>query len=94
MVFPPESFYPGGIGAEPQERQEGDRMTEFSFYLSEDDTDRLFAIKELQGRHDLTGNEFARLLLENELQRLFPAAPQYDDNGKLLNADRYRAAHS
>ena len=69
-------------------------MTEFSFYLSEDDTDRLFAIKELQGRGDLTGNEFARLLLENELQRLFPAAPQYDDNGQLSNADRYRGNNS
>ena len=93
MVFPPESFTRGVYDRETT-TQEGDRMTEFSFYLSEDDTDRLFAIKELQGRHDLTGNEFARLLLENELQRLFPAAPQYDDNGKLLNADRYRAAHS
>lgn len=63
-------------------------MTEFSFYLSEADTERLFAIKELQGRDDLTGNEFARLLLENELYRLFPAVPQYDDNGQLLNAER------
>lgn len=57
-------------------------MTEFNFYLSEADTERLFAIKELQGRDDLTGNEFARLLLENELYRLFPAVPQYDDNGQ------------
>lgn len=63
-------------------------MTEFSFYLSDADTERLFAIKELQGRDDLTGNEFARLLLENELYRLFPAIPQYDDNGQLLNAER------
>ena len=63
-------------------------MTEFSFYLSDADTERLFAIKELQGRNDLTGNEFARLLLENELYRLFPAVPQYDDNGQLLNAER------
>lgn len=63
-------------------------MTEFNFYLSEADTERLFAIKELQGRYDLTGNEFARLLLENELYRLFPAVPQYDDNGQLLNAER------
>lgn len=63
-------------------------MTEFNFYLSEADTERLFAIKELQGRDDLTGNEFARLLLENELYRLFPAAPQYDDNGQLWNAEK------
>ena len=65
-------------------------MTEFSFYLSSEDTDRLFAIKDLQGRRDLTGNEFARLLLECELWRLFPAVPQFDDYGNLSNADRYR----
>ena len=45
-------------------------MTEFTFYLSDADTERLFAIKELQGRDDLTGNEFARMLLEEELYRL------------------------
>lgn len=60
-------------------------MTEFNFYLSEADTERLFAIKELQGRDDLTGNEFARLLLENELYRLFPAVPKYDEHGRLMN---------
>jgi len=65
-------------------------MTEFSFYLSSEDTDRLFAIKDLQGRRDLTGNEFARLLLEGELWRLFPAVPQFDDDGNVSNADRYR----
>ena len=45
-------------------------MTEFTFYLSDADTERLFAIKELQGLGDLTGNEFARKLLEEELYRL------------------------
>ena len=65
-------------------------MTEFSFYLSGEDTDRLFAIKDLQGRRDLTGNEFARMLLEDELWRLFPAVPQFDDDGNVINADRYR----
>lgn len=49
-------------------------MTEFSFYLSDADTERLFAIKELQGRDDLTGNEFARLLLEDAIYRQFAAA--------------------
>ena len=65
-------------------------MREITFYLSETDIDRLFAIKELQGRDDLTGNDFARQLLEEELYRLFPAAPEYDENGELINADRYR----
>lgn len=65
-------------------------MTEFNFYLSETDTDRLFAIKALQGLDDLTGNEFARRLLEGELYRLFPAAPEYDENGSLTNPEKYR----
>ena len=65
-------------------------MTEFSFYLSEADTERLFAIKELQGRDDLTGNDFARLLLEGELYRQFPAAVKRDEQGNILNADVYR----
>ena len=69
-------------------------MTEFNFYLSEDDTDRLFAIKELQGRHDLTGNEFARELLEWELYRQFPATVQRDEQGTIINADRYRGSIS
>lgn len=67
-------------------------MTEFNFYLSETDTDRLFAIKDIQGRRDLTGNEFARLLLEDELYRLFPAVPRFDDDGHVSNADRYRGS--
>jgi hypothetical protein len=50
--------------------EEGKRITEFTFYLSDADTERLFAIKELQGLDDLTGNEFARKLLEEELYRL------------------------
>lgn len=65
-------------------------MVEFSFYLSEDDTDRLFAIKELQGQNDLTGNEFARRLLEGELYRLFPADVKRDEQGCIINADKYR----
>lgn len=65
-------------------------MVEFSFYLSEDDTDRLFAIKELQGKNDLTGNEFVRMLLEDELYRLFPADVKRDEQGCIINAYKYR----
>ena len=65
-------------------------MVEFSFYLSEDDTDRLFAIKELQGKNDLTGNEFVRMLLEDELYRLFPADVKRDEQGCIINAYNYR----
>lgn len=45
-------------------------MTEFNFLLSDSDTDLLFSLKEKQGFSDLTGNEFARQLLEMELHRL------------------------
>lgn len=65
-------------------------MTEFSFYLSAQDTDRLFAIKQLQGRSDMTGNDFARELLERELFRLFPSVPEYAENGSLMNPDKYQ----
>ena len=61
-------------------------MTEFNFYLSDEDFNRLYAIKEIRGRQDLTGNEFARQLLEAELHRQFPAIPQYDEYGNLTNA--------
>lgn len=67
-------------------------MTEFSFYLSEEDTERVFAIKDLQGKQRMTANEFARELLELELYRLFPAIPTFDDNGNLTNADKYRGS--
>ena len=54
-------------------------MTEFNFYLSADDTDRLFALKAEAGAGDLTGNEYARQLLERELHRLHPETVKYDD---------------
>ena len=38
----------------------------------------------------LTGNDFAEELLTRELHRLFPAIPDFDDNGRLLNAGSYR----
>lgn len=55
-------------------------MTEFNFYLSPDDTDRLFALKAEAGADDLTGNEYARQLLERELHRLHPERVEYDDD--------------
>lgn len=65
-------------------------MREFIIYLSEEDTARLFAIKQLQGRSDITGVEFAAQLLENELYRLFPANVEKDSRGRITNAGRYR----
>ncbi len=53
---------------------------EFNFYLLEEDMERLFAIKEDMGKDNLTGNEFARMLLEKELHRLHPQKVRYDDD--------------
>ncbi len=55
-------------------------MTEFNIYLSADDTDRLFALKAEAGENDLTGNEYARQLLESVLHQLHPERVRYDDN--------------
>ena len=50
------------------------------FYLSDNDVDRLFAIKEDQGKNSLSGNEFARELVETSLHRLHPLKVRYDEN--------------
>ena len=42
------------------------------FYISDENVDRLWAIKEKEGRTELTGNEFAAILLERTLIRLHP----------------------
>ena len=60
------------------------------FTLSDTDINRLYAIKSLQGRDDLTGNEFAEILLHSKLYSLFPAIPEYNEDGELMNADRYK----
>ena len=65
-------------------------MRELKFYISNEDMDRLFLIKDIQGKHNLTGNDFARELLERELYRLFPATPRFNEEGELLNRDAYR----
>lgn len=52
----------------------------FEFYLSDEDTERLFAVKEDEGKNDLTGNEYARELLEHELRRLHPTRVHYNDD--------------
>lgn len=54
----------------------------FEFWLGVEDTDRLFSVKAAQGKNDLTGNEFARELLEKELHRLHPRMVRFDENGE------------
>lgn len=48
------------------------------FYISDKDMDRLWAIKVRKHKYDMTGNEFAKHLLENELYRLCPHVPKED----------------
>lgn len=62
---------------------------EMNFSLSYEDGERLFAVKQIQGYDDLSGNDFAERLLHAELIRLFPAVPEFDDSGNIVNADRY-----
>ena len=57
-------------------------MPMFEFWLGVEDTDRLFSVKAAQCKNDLTGNEFARELLERELHRLHPGVVRYDENGE------------
>jgi hypothetical protein len=56
-------------------------MPMFEFWLGDDDFDRLLSVKATQGKNDLTGNEFARELLERELHRLHPGVVRFDENG-------------
>lgn len=42
------------------------------FYISDDNMDRLWAIKAKEGKDGLTGNEYAKMLLERTLNRLHP----------------------
>lgn len=51
----------------------------FEFYLADDDFNRLYAIKSKQGKDDLTGNEFAKELLEAVLYDLHPSVPKDDE---------------
>lgn len=53
-------------------------MPKIEFEISPDDLDRLFEIKKKFGKDNLTGNEFAQELLENELYRLHPAPVKYE----------------
>lgn len=56
-------------------------MVKFDFYLSDEDTDRIFALKKAAGKDDLTGNEYARELLEGLLYKMHPKCPEFDEMG-------------
>jgi len=54
-------------------------MVRFEFSLSDTDVDRLFALKERNGKNNLTGNEYARELLEAVLYQMHPQKPVTED---------------
>jgi hypothetical protein len=62
-----------------------DMSVKFDFYLSEADADRLFAIKEDEGKNELTANDYARELLSSVLFQKHPESVKYDENGNRLN---------
>lgn len=64
-------------------------MSNFEIHLSPEDVDRLFAVKKLQGKDDMTGGDFAGKLLSRELYHLFPGRPEVDEMGHITNAELY-----
>lgn len=52
----------------------------FEFYISDEDMDRLWALKEKEGKDELTGNEYAALLLERTLNRLHPEKVKIEED--------------
>ena len=54
-------------------------MAQFEFWLSAEDTDRVFALKAEAGKADMTGNDFARELLEKTLHKLHPETVRHDE---------------
>lgn len=56
----------------------------FEFYISDNDYDRLYALKQKNGKSDLSGNEYAKEILESELHRRCPQVPKQDEDGKYI----------
>ena len=71
-------------------RRKGRQMTQFNFYLDETDAARLFAVKQMQGQDDLTGNEYAKKLLADVLYKMFPSVPEFDEEGNVTNPEAFR----
>lgn len=55
-------------------------MPKVEFDVSAITIDRLFAVKKAEGYEDLTGNEFAAIVLERELKRLCPEPFNQEEN--------------
>lgn len=54
-------------------------MYEIKFTVTKETLDRLFELKKREGKHNLTGNEFAAELLEEVLSERQPTLPKVLD---------------
>lgn len=54
-------------------------MVKLEFYITDADMDRLWAVKEKAGQDNLSGNEYAKVLLCNALHQLHPEKVECDD---------------
>ena len=54
-------------------------MVKFEFYLSDEYFDRMVVAKKKLGKDELTFNEFAKELLQNEIYRLQPTRPPEEE---------------
>lgn len=61
-------------------------MATLEIRLNGEDMDRLFLCKSMEGYDGLTAQEYAEKLLIQELHRLFPHAPQWDEDGQLVRS--------
>lgn len=59
-------------------------MAKFEFDLSYEDTQRVFALKKEAGMNDMTGNEYAKYLLERTLYNLYPEQVKLDEDGVII----------
>ena len=54
-------------------------MVKFEFYLSDEYFDRMVVAKKKLGKDELTFNEFAKELLQNEIYKLQPTRPTEEE---------------
>ena len=51
----------------------------FALWINRDDYDRLYALKEEDGKEDLTGNEYAQELLKEIIHKRHPERVQFNE---------------
>lgn len=71
-------------------------MVKFELYMSEEDTEKIFALKEEAGERydDYTANDYAELLLHKIVNQQFPGKVPHDENGDRVARPGKRARRS